>query len=147
MDRFSKLLSAVVILVSAFHFLPRLSYFFELNRISQPTGFIRDLTETEKAKLYLFQKVRYEEFRKLRDVVFCESQWNITAFNDTTKDGGLFQINIMHIPVAQAKGLEIWNSWKDNIDFAVDQLYRTSGLLPWSASRDCWSNRLTTRGR
>ena len=112
----------------------------ELKGQVRPVGFIRELTETEKAKLYLLGKTTsYDEFKKLRLVVFCESSWNISAFNESSNDGGLFQINVMHIPVAEAKGLDVWGSWKDNIDFAIDTLYAREGLKPWRPSINCWN--------
>ena len=103
---------------------------------------IREFNEREQAKLHLYEKVsyNYKQFIQLSNVVVCESRWMPLAFNAQTFDYGLFQINKMHLHEARSKGYDVIGNWRDNIDFAVDELHARSGLRPWYPSQHCWAH-------
>lgn len=134
-----KILLTFLILVGVLYVHRGILELAQLKEVKQSVGYIREFTETEKAKMYLLSKTSsYQEFALLREVARCESAWRLDAFNSVSKDGGTFQVNQIHLPEAEKLNLDVWGSWKDNIDFAVDNLYAKSGLQPWEASKTCW---------
>lgn len=77
-------------------------------------------------------------------IISCESSGNPLAYNSTSKDHGLFQINeYWHSEKMENMGLSI----KNPIDNYIYGLYllRIQGTEPWKASRGCWS-KLTKMG-
>lgn len=69
------------------------------------------------------------------EVARCESQLDPTA-DRRGIDGGLFQINQIHLPTLAEMGLDRYNL-QDNLTYSRI-LYDQSGLQPWSMSEYCW---------
>lgn len=74
-------------------------------------------------------------------IAYCESRWDYQAdhFNENkTHDGGLFQINDIHLPEMGRLGLrrEIVT---DNVIYAMILLTR-NGTRDFSPSRFCWNH-------
>lgn len=113
--------------------------FATLNPPEQLPVQIRQLTETEKAKLYLFQKTGYDfaKYKKLEKIITCESGFDIEAYNPKSKDSGLFQINFSAWDKRAKKlGLDYKNSWRDNISLAF-VILDEQGVRAWKASYKC----------
>lgn len=100
---------------------------------------VRPFSELENARMFLFAELgyNYKSFRLLDRIFICESRWKFNAENRKTGDYGIAQINKLHIPIAFAQGLDVVNSYEDNIRYAV-RLYDEQGTRPWNASRACW---------
>src|SRR3990167_3366172 len=90
-------------------------------------------TEVQQAKAYLLEKVGYKNFRKLSRVAFCESGWDIEAYNAKTNDNGIFQINIVWADLAEQLKLDYKGDFRDNIDLALVILQK-QGISAWKAS-------------
>ncbi len=69
-------------------------------------------------------------------VAKCESNLNPSADRKGI-DGGLFQVNQVHLPRLNALGLNRYDL-NDNLTYAR-MLYDESGLGPWYMSKHCWS--------
>jgi hypothetical protein len=83
----------------------------------------------------------YRDFRRLANIVECESGWQADAYNPKTKDYGYFQINKRHIPQAEAMGLDVQNNPDHNLQFGIF-LYQQHKTKPWRASRGCWGKKV-----
>lgn len=59
----------------------------------------------------------------------CESRFNPMAYNDQSDDGGVFQINQVHLPRLEQLELDRFDV-EDNITFAR-MLYEERGWKPW----------------
>jgi hypothetical protein len=121
----------------------------ELKRTPPPVGFIRELSEGEKYKIFLFETsikegLNYYDFILLKKIIQCESGWR-----QYTKDGrvivssgniGLAQINkLAHESTYTAMNLNVEDPY-DNIKFAIF-LYKKYGTKPWLKwSGHCWLN-------
>lgn len=96
-----------------------------------------ELNDWTKPQAYLFWKLYYEgldsSWPVLWQVAECESRWKASAYNETTRDAGIFQI---HIPI-HGQNREYWNDHKNNINYALE-LFKKNGLRDWTASKHCW---------
>lgn len=102
-------------------------------------AFIRELTDVENWKLFLYQEVlktelTYSDYLLLRKIAFCESTWRQWDKNGNLLvsygNQGLFQINkLAHEETYTAMGLDVSNPY-DNIKYAV-YLYKKNGIRDW----------------
>lgn len=85
---------------------------------------LRELTETEQARIYLFNKVGGDlaTYKKWDSIIRAESSWNLNAVNKNkngTQDSGALQINDIWEKTAKEYGYENYKEeWRDNIDLA-----------------------------
>ena len=70
------------------------------------------------------------------EVARCESNLDPSADRHGI-DGGLFQINQVHLPELNKLGLDRYDL-QDNLTYAR-KLYDQDGLRPWAMSKHCWS--------
>jgi len=65
--------------------------------IPENTLILRELTENEKLTLHLYHKIdgdnNYKLYRKMKDVINCESDWNPTATGDNGKAYSICQFH------------------------------------------------------
>lgn len=77
-----------------------------------------------------------------RKVAFCESRWAVHAHNtknrDGSNDGGLMQINSVHLPELHARGLDRFDL-EDGVEFAMILMAR-NGTRDYKASEWCWAH-------
>lgn len=73
------------------------------------------------------------------EVAKCESNLNPAADRKGI-DGGLLQINQIHLPTLSELGLDRYDL-HDNLTYARI-LYDQSGLGPWYMSKHCWGKYL-----
>ena len=113
----------------------------EAKMVEATTAVLRPLTEKEMLQLYLYEQVDYniKDYNILKRIITCESQWDITAYNEKSGDYGLFQINKRYWEKkAKELGLENYkDDWKENIQLGV-WIYKNSGLFNWNWSKSCW---------
>lgn len=99
---------------------------------------LRELTETERVKLYLIQKVGYEEYRQWDRIISAESSWNINAYNAKTNDHCLVQVNQRTwSDEAKKLGLDYIHNPIDCIEMGL-YIKEKQGWSAWSASRSKW---------
>lgn len=107
----------------------------------KPPIAIGDISQKEAERMnnpkeFLHTLVNEKDYKILNKVVECESGWDTEA-TSTTKDQGIFQLNLpSHLETSKTLGYNIFN-WRDNIRYGVE-LYKAQGLKPWKASRFCW---------
>ena len=106
------------------------------------TPIMRELSEVEKARLYLYRQVNedYNIFKKLVKLIGCESEWKIDAYNSKSGDGGLSQINeATWDKKAKELGYEDYKTnYEDNIDMMLWIIKNDpSGIKNWNASYKC----------
>ena len=113
----------------------------EAKMVEATTAVLRPLTEKEILQLYLFEAVKYDvqKYNLLKRIITCESQWDITAYNEKSGDHGLFQINEKWWDKkAKELGFENYkDDWKENIQLGI-WIYENYGKKPWNWSRMCW---------
>lgn len=137
MENRSKLWVLLLVLVSA---LASLFYWTRLEAQAYQPVALREFTETEKARVYLLEKLNNDvkKFNQLSRIISAESNWRIDAYNPATRDVGLLQINLhCHLEKSRELGMDIY-TYQGNIDYGV-YLYEKEGLRPWSASKHKWS--------
>ncbi len=113
--------------------------FATLNPPEQSPTQIRQFTEAEQARIYLYEKTGYDwnKYKKLEKIALCESGFDIEAYNPRSNDSGLWQINFNTWDKRAKKlGLDYKNSWKDNTDLAFIIL-EEQGVRAWRASFKC----------
>ncbi len=101
---------------------------------------LRELTEVERVKLYLIQKVGYQEYKRWNRIIAAESSWNINAKNKNrngTTDGCLLQINSSWDDKAKQLGLDYKNNPYHCIDMGL-HIKNTMGFSAWNASKKKW---------
>jgi len=88
-----KLLIVVLLALGAYIYLAQLCVAAENSLNRQEVLTIRELTETEKLKLFLYEKTNYDyqEFVKLSKIIQCESSWRSDVYGDSLKAKGLAQ--------------------------------------------------------
>ena len=106
------------------------------------TPIMRELSEIEKAGLYLFEQVGENTliYKKLWKVIDCESEWKIDAYNSKSNDGGLSQINeATWKKKAVELGYENYKTdYRDNIDMMIWIIKNDPrGINNWNASYKC----------
>lgn len=146
---FIKFLVLAAVVVSGTWGVTRILIETELKRLSPKTEFIRELSETERYKMFLYEEtiragLNYQDYRLLREIIRCESGWR-QYWSDgsvilSSGNIGLAQINVFaHEAVYKAMGLDINNPY-DNLRFAVF-LYKRDGVRPWGKwSGRCWGH-------
>ena len=78
---------------------------------------------------------KFPEAPVMVEVARCESKLNPKA-DRRGIDGGLLQINQVHLPELARLGLDRYELY-DNLAYSRI-LYDQSGLTPWNMSRYCW---------
>lgn len=71
------------------------------------------------------------------EIARCESKLNPSA-DRLGIDGGLFQINQVHLATLKKLGLDRYNL-QDNLTY-TKILHSQAGLTPWNMSRYCWGS-------
>jgi len=110
---------------------------------------LRDLSEVERYKLFLYEEVlrndlTYRDFVLLRKIIQCESGWrqfdkNGNLLVSKKGDVGLFQISQKyHLENSKKLDYDI-SDWKDNLRFGVF-LYKKDGSIYWNWSKRCWNS-------
>ena len=115
--------------------------YLNLKELSYPAIGLRELSEIEQQKLFLFNELggNYREFSLLNKVINCESRWKTDAYNPKSKDYGLFQINQKSWDKkAKEMNLNYKENWEDNMKLGV-WIYKNSGIQNWNWSKKCWS--------
>jgi hypothetical protein len=136
----ARLLFLGIIVVSATYWFTTRWVDGELKAIPPKTGFIRELTDDEKNKLFLYEEVLRNglsprDFFILREIATCESSWKQSDNGKVIVSKGnigLFQINFLaHHKTYEKMGLDVFNAY-DNIRYAVF-LYKRNGISDWQA--------------
>ena len=117
----------------------------EANRIT-----LRDLTEKEGWKLFLYEEslkkgFTYQDFRLLRSIIQAESSWrqfeksgDVLQGKINPKDIGLCQINsYYHLADAVKDNINIYTP-EGNITMCI-QIYEEDGWKPWVWSKHMWN--------
>ena len=93
------------------------------------------LDEKAQYQWFLYREVgwNYKDFKTISRLIDCESNWKADAVSHT-EDRGLLQIHLpAHQKRAVSMGLDVVNSWEDNLRYGV-LLYREQGVAPWVCS-------------
>lgn len=101
---------------------------------------LRELSEIERVKLYLIQKVGYQEYQRWNKIIAAESSWRLDAKNvnkNGTTDGCLLQVNSSWDDEAKKLGLDYRNNPIDCIDMGL-YIKEVQGFSAWNASKKKW---------
>lgn len=80
----------------------------------------------------------------MKAISFCESDYRADAVNkngNKSKDGGVAQINDMHLPELKKLGLDRFDV-EDGYEF-MSILLKRNGTSDYKASKDCWQVAVT----
>lgn len=101
---------------------------------------LRELSEIERVKLYLIQKVGYQGYQRWNKIIAAESSWRLDAKNvnkNGTTDGCLLQVNSSWDDEAKKLGLDYRNNPIDCIDMGL-YIKEVQGFSAWNASKKKW---------
>lgn len=117
----------------------------KLKRMPKPIGFTRELSEKEKAKMYLLGEAKsYIDFRIMLEIAKCESGFrqfdvsgNVLRGVENNKDVGRWQISEAYwLGIADKLGYNIQE--EDGNTLMAIYIYNNYGTNPWNWSRKCW---------
>ena len=107
----------------------------KLATTKQPSGktLVR-LSDIEQLVLQLAEEAEFKNVYLLKRIIRCESSWRPDAINWSSRDYGLWQINLRHNPeVTKECALDADCATK----WAIEQI-QSGNVWKWNASRYCW---------
>ncbi|MBN1325980.1 transglycosylase SLT domain-containing protein [Candidatus Falkowbacteria bacterium] len=107
----------------------------EVKRPKKTSGKTRVCSsEIEQLVMQLAEEAEYKNVHLLKRIIKCESSWRPDAINWSSRDYGLWQINLRHNPeVTKECALDIDCATK----WAIEQI-QSGNIWKWNASRYCW---------